>query len=206
MRFRISNLTRQTVLAGRAEVADREATRRKGLLGRDGLAPGEGLWILPCEAVHTFGMRFPIDLVYIDRKQRVRKVRSAVRPWRMSACLFAHSVIELAAGTILATKTGPEIRSNSLPPTPPNDTTFSLLLRNPEHHKVESRVEESIMRRKEIRVKVTTLGSMRCSVVRCLRALRLLDCWFGVKVKWLASGICQRYVTAFLKKGLMKIV
>ena len=47
------------------------------------------------ESVHTFGMRFPIDLVYVDRKHRVRKVRSGVRPWRMSACLTAHSVIEL---------------------------------------------------------------------------------------------------------------
>ncbi len=106
-RFRISNLTRDTVLARRAELADNESTRRKGLLGRDGLAPGEALWILPCEAVHTFGMKFPIDLVYIDRKQRVRKVRSAVPPWRMSLCFTAHSVIELAAGAVRDSKTAP---------------------------------------------------------------------------------------------------
>lgn len=105
MRLKISNLTRNSVLAERAEVADRGATRRKGLLGREGLAVGEGMWILPCESVHTFGMKFAIDLVYIDRKQRVRKVRSAVQPWRMSACLTAHSVIELAAGTVVATRT-----------------------------------------------------------------------------------------------------
>jgi uncharacterized membrane protein (UPF0127 family) len=79
-------------------VADRGATRRKGLLGRDGLSAGEGLWILPCEAVHTFCMRFPIDLVYLDRKHQVKKVRSDVRPWRLSACLSAHSVLELASG------------------------------------------------------------------------------------------------------------
>jgi uncharacterized protein len=105
VRLEISNRTRQSVLATRALVADREATRRKGLLGRDGLDSGEALWIVPCEAVHTFGMKFPIDLVYIDRKQRVRKVRSAVPPWRMSICFTAHSVIELAAGTVLATRT-----------------------------------------------------------------------------------------------------
>ncbi len=105
VRMKISNLTRNSVLASCAEVADREATRRKGLLGRDGLAPGEGLWIVPCEAIHTFGMRFSIDLVYLDRTLRVRKVRNAVHPWRMSACLAAHSIIELPAGTVLATRT-----------------------------------------------------------------------------------------------------
>jgi hypothetical protein len=101
------NLTRQTVLATSIEVADHSAARRKGLLGRDSLPAGEGLWIIPCESVHTFGMRFPIDLVYLDRKRRVKKIRSAVPPWRLSACLSAHSVIELAAGTICRTQTSP---------------------------------------------------------------------------------------------------
>jgi uncharacterized protein len=70
------------------------------LLGRHGLAPGEGLWIVPCEAVHTFGMKFAIDLVYLDRQYRIRKIRRNVHPWRLSACLVAHSVIELAAGAV----------------------------------------------------------------------------------------------------------
>ena len=105
--WKILNLTRQAVLAERVEVADRGARRSKGLLGRNGLEPGEGMWIVPCEAVHTFGMRFPIDLVYVDSNKRVRKVRSAVSPWRLSACLSAHSVIELAVGTIRTTKTEP---------------------------------------------------------------------------------------------------
>ncbi len=50
-------------------------------------------------------MRFPIDLVYLDRKRRIKKVRSAVGPWRLSACLSAHSVLELPVGTISATQT-----------------------------------------------------------------------------------------------------
>jgi len=104
-RWKISNLTRGTVLAESVETADRGATRRKGLLGRDGLASGEGLWIVPCESVHTIAMRFPIDIVYLDRKKRVRKVRSNVMPWRLSACLSAHSVVELAAGAVLVSKT-----------------------------------------------------------------------------------------------------
>jgi uncharacterized membrane protein (UPF0127 family) len=107
IRLQVLNTTRQTQLATSLEVADQGAKRSKGLLGRKGLAPGEGLWILPCEAVHTFGMQFPIDLVYLDRRHRIRKVRSNVPPWRMSACLSAHSVIELAAGVIQETRTAP---------------------------------------------------------------------------------------------------
>jgi uncharacterized protein len=106
-RLRISNVTRQSVLADCVEVADEGAKRRKGLLGRQELRAGEGLWIRPCEAVHTFGMQFPIDLVYLDRKLRVKKVRSGVRPWRLSACFSAHSVLELASGTIRETQTKP---------------------------------------------------------------------------------------------------
>ena len=107
IRLRISNLTRQTVLASSAELADKGEKRRKGLLGREQLYPGQGLWILPCEAVHTFGMQFPIDLVYLDRNHRIKKVRSNVPPWRLSACLTAHSVLELASGTIRDTQTKP---------------------------------------------------------------------------------------------------
>jgi uncharacterized membrane protein (UPF0127 family) len=67
--------------------------------------PGEGLWIAPCESVHTFFMRFPIDLVYLDRKLKVKKVRHSVGAWRMSACFAAQSVLELPAGTAAAART-----------------------------------------------------------------------------------------------------
>ena len=105
--YQVLNRARGTVLASRLEVADSGPRRSKGLLGRDGLGSGEGLWIVPCESVHTFFMRFAIDLVYLDRKNKVKKVRSAVPPWRLSACLTAHSVIELPAGTIQSTLTEP---------------------------------------------------------------------------------------------------
>ncbi|MGA8731090.1 MAG: DUF192 domain-containing protein [Terracidiphilus sp.] len=101
----VRNVTRRTQLASRLELADSGPARAKGLLGRKGLAPGEGIWIVPCESVHTFGMQFPIDLVYVDRKHRIRKVRHSVPPWRLSACLSAHSVIELPAGTVRETHT-----------------------------------------------------------------------------------------------------
>ncbi|MGA7339119.1 MAG: DUF192 domain-containing protein, partial [Terracidiphilus sp.] len=96
---------RGTVLVARLEVAGSGKKRRKGLLGREGLSPGEGLWIVPCESVHTFFMRFAIDLIYLDSGNRIRKARSAVGPWRLSACFTAHSVLELGAGTIRATET-----------------------------------------------------------------------------------------------------
>jgi len=63
------------------------------------------LWIVPCESVHTFFMKFPIDLVYLDKGRTVRKVRHSVPPWRLSACLSAHSVLELPAGTAESTGT-----------------------------------------------------------------------------------------------------
>ncbi|HTW77984.1 MAG TPA: DUF192 domain-containing protein [Terracidiphilus sp.] len=103
--MRAANITRGTILASSLEVADSAALRNKGLLGRDGLAPGGGLWIVPCQSVHTFFMRFAIDLVYIDGRKRVRKVRSTVGPGRISFCLTAQSVIELPAGTIQQTQT-----------------------------------------------------------------------------------------------------
>ena len=105
VRMQVLNVTRQTFLATRMEVADSGPKRNKGLLGRDSLAQGEGLWIIPCEAVHTFAMRFPIDLVYLDRNRRIKKIRHAVPPWRLSGRLTAHSIIELPPGTISSTQT-----------------------------------------------------------------------------------------------------
>jgi hypothetical protein len=116
------NLTRGTILATNLEVAGSGERRRKGLLGRDGLPPGEGLWIVPCESVHTFFMRFPIDLVYLDKENRIRKVRSAVPAWRLSACLSAHSIIELPAGTIRATETQRGDQLEFHPLTPESET------------------------------------------------------------------------------------
>jgi uncharacterized membrane protein (UPF0127 family) len=102
--LRITNLTRNTVLGDAIDIADTSAKRRRGLLKHEGLGQGEGLWIVPCESVHTLFMKFPIDLVYLGKDRKVRKVRHAVKPWRLSACLSAHSILELPAGA--AEKTG----------------------------------------------------------------------------------------------------
>ncbi len=105
LKVSVRNQTRNTVLATAAEVADTSAKRRTGLLKHSRLDPGDGLWIMPCESVHTFFMKFAIDLVYLDRNKKVRKVRHAVPPWRLSACLTAHSILELPAGTAKETET-----------------------------------------------------------------------------------------------------
>ena len=98
MKVCVRNQTRNTVVAAAVAIADTSAARRTGLLKHERLEPGEGLWISPCESVHTLFMKFPIDLVYLDKNKKVRKVRHAVPPWRLSACLTAHSVLELRAG------------------------------------------------------------------------------------------------------------
>jgi len=103
--MRVWNRDRGTVLAEAADVADTSAKRRTGLLKHSGLDPGQGLWIAPCESVHSFGMKFAIDVVYLDRRKKVRKVRKNMVPFRVSACLTAHSVLELPVGVIETSRT-----------------------------------------------------------------------------------------------------
>ena len=107
LQIKVLNRDRGTILAEKAEVADTSAKRRTGLLKHSRLEPGEGLWIAPCEAVHSFGMKFAIDVVYLDRKKRVSKIRKEMVPRRLSACLSAHSVLELPVGMIESSRTEP---------------------------------------------------------------------------------------------------
>jgi uncharacterized protein len=88
----------QKWLAITLEMAFDSATRKKGLLGRDTLRDGNGLVIAPSQAVHTFGMRFPIDIVAVGRDGRVIKVREAVGPRRLVFALTAFAIVELPAG------------------------------------------------------------------------------------------------------------
>ncbi len=98
-------MTRGVVLADAAHSADTSEQRRTGLLKHTHLDPGDGLWIVPCESVHSFFMKFTIDVLYLDRQYRVKKIRPEMVPWRASARLTAHSVLELPAGTIARTGT-----------------------------------------------------------------------------------------------------
>lgn len=101
----IRNKTRGTVLATEADVADTSRKRRVGLLKHERLDPGQGLWIWPCEAIHTFGMRFPIDVLFLDRLKKVLKVKHGMPRGRIAGCLWAHSVLELPAGQAESTGT-----------------------------------------------------------------------------------------------------
>jgi|SRR5215472_13536879 uncharacterized membrane protein (UPF0127 family) len=104
-RLRIRNSSRGTMLADRADIADTSAKRRTGLLKHAGLEPGEGLWIAPCEAVHTIGMKFPIDVLFLDKKRKVLKIKQRMPRSRMAVSLFAHSVLELPSGRAEECKT-----------------------------------------------------------------------------------------------------
>jgi uncharacterized membrane protein (UPF0127 family) len=69
-----------------------------GLLGRTGLAEGEGILLQPAGSIHTFFMRFPIDAVFLDHEQRVVRVAAGLKPWRTAVAKRSRSVLELAAG------------------------------------------------------------------------------------------------------------
>ena len=94
-------------VAERLETAFDSASRKKGLLGRDGLPPGVGLVIAPTNLVHTFAMRFPIDILFVSREGRVIKVRAAVSKRRVAGAWGGFAVIEMAAGSLEKSDTRP---------------------------------------------------------------------------------------------------
>jgi len=105
-KLRIVNATRGTVIADRASIAGTSGERRTGLLKHSELLPGDGLWIAPCECIHTFGMKFPIDVVFIDKQMRVRRVYQNLAPYRLTTLVWsAQSVLELPSGSLAATET-----------------------------------------------------------------------------------------------------
>lgn len=88
-----------TIIGNRIKVANTFATRFLGLMGKKKLAPGSGLLIVPSSGVHTCWMRMPIDVVALDKENRVVALGHAVRPWRISGLRTAtKSVLELPAG------------------------------------------------------------------------------------------------------------
>jgi uncharacterized membrane protein (UPF0127 family) len=102
------NRTRQTFLATALGVADTHWTRLRGLLGVavGDFRNGYGLWIVPCHGVHTLGMGFPIDVVYLDRAHTVIHIQRDVRPWRFAPVrMLAASVLELPSRTASETRT-----------------------------------------------------------------------------------------------------
>jgi uncharacterized membrane protein (UPF0127 family) len=105
---RVRNLSRDADLADRASIADSFWRRLRGLLGRDGLEPGEGLVIVPCTSVHMLGMRFPLDVLHLDKSGTVLKALPDLKPGRFGPMVWrSHMAVELPAGTIAATGTVP---------------------------------------------------------------------------------------------------
>src|SRR6476659_10175703 len=86
------------VVCERCEIPESSFGRARGLLGRDGLEPGEGMLIDRAGSVHMFFMRFPIDVVFLDRDRTVVGVRHRVVPWRVAGARHAVAALELPAG------------------------------------------------------------------------------------------------------------
>ena len=102
---RIVNARSGKVVAAALTPAFDSRTRNQGLLGRDGMSPGEALLIAPCQAIHTWFMRFAIDVAFVAKDGRVVSLRERMRPWRMALALQAFSVVELPAGAIRDSET-----------------------------------------------------------------------------------------------------
>jgi uncharacterized membrane protein (UPF0127 family) len=104
----VYNKTRETFIATEATIADSYVTRLVGLLGKTKrwAQLGKGLWIVPSRGVHTIGMLFPIDLIFLSRNKEVVHVEEHVRPFRISkVSLKAMSVLELPPHTIYRSRT-----------------------------------------------------------------------------------------------------
>ncbi len=103
---KIVNLTRDEVLAEKAAVAETPGSRRRGLLRTDSLPDGGGLLIVPCRNVHTFGMRYPIDVVFVDESWTVRRIVHGMKPGRLSPLVLdSRAALELPAGKAAETGT-----------------------------------------------------------------------------------------------------
>jgi len=87
----------------------------KGLLGRDGLPADEGLFIAGCDSIHTWFMRFTIDVVFLDRDLRVARVAQRLRPWCLASCSTAGHVLELPAGAAAAAGIREDLRVKLVP-------------------------------------------------------------------------------------------
>lgn len=96
----IRNLRNQRQLAHHLIGAFDSKTRRTGLLKHDRFPDGSAMVIAPSNAVHTFFMRFPIDVAFVTREGLIVKTCHAVKPWRMAAALRGFAVVELPSGTL----------------------------------------------------------------------------------------------------------
>ena len=106
--MKVINLTRNTVLAEEARIANNFFTRLVGLLNRSSLKKGEALILAPSHCIHSFFMRFTIDVIFLDKTGKVIDALPSFKPFRLSPLYFhSHSVIELPEHTLQLTQTQP---------------------------------------------------------------------------------------------------
>lgn len=125
------NVTRETILSSELLVADSHWTRLKGLLGtkqKDFYRGGQGLWIVPCHGVHTFGMGFAIDVIYLNAENEVVYLVDNVKPWHITPIIAAaETLLELPART--AAQTGTEVGDKiEIQRTPVGDAIHSFVV------------------------------------------------------------------------------
>jgi uncharacterized membrane protein (UPF0127 family) len=97
----VINITKKTWLATKVRKADNFITRLVGLLKRTHLGPEEALWLMPSKGIHTIGMKFPIDVLFLDKNCVILAMVSGMMPYRISGVhLRGFSVLELPSGTI----------------------------------------------------------------------------------------------------------
>ena len=105
---RVVNRTRGILVGERVRTASTFLSRLAGLLGTAALAEGEGLWIVPCRSVHTLGMRYPIDVAFLDARGVVVGILEGLPPNRIGRVVRdARGALELRAGSLAATGTEP---------------------------------------------------------------------------------------------------
>jgi len=106
--MQVRNVTRNLLLGDAVRDADTFFSRWRGLLGTEGLSTGEGVWICPCSSIHSFGMRFEFDALFLDGDNKVEGLYRRFRKNRISRIFWkARGVLELPAGTI--ERTGTEV-------------------------------------------------------------------------------------------------
>ncbi len=104
--MKLVNLTRKTIVSCNLRIADSFFSRLKGLLGTVGLPDGDALLLRPCNNIHMFGMKYAIDVAFVDDQGKVLKTVAELAPGRFAGCPDAHSVVEMPSGTLYKTATG----------------------------------------------------------------------------------------------------
>lgn len=137
--MRIENRTRNTVLGSRVVLAATWWSRLRGFLGSHDPVPGEGILLMPCNGVHTYGMSFSIDVLFLDASGEVLKMVGSLRPWKRTGRVKgSHYVLEVPTGVIESSGTceGDRLTWWDPAPVPPADRITHGQRRRP--HKISS--------------------------------------------------------------------